>query len=198
MTVNISKPTINIREKLSELDFAKVPFQKMPSGSILQVVQTVKTDTFSSSTETTWVDITGLSVTITPSSTTSKILLISSVVSNIYVAGTSNISVLQHRFTGGNSANFVGDASSNRNRVAYATSFRQGIYESTLDGRPYTVTYLDSPNTTSAVTYQLQGRMGDNTGTASVMYVNQSSQDSDISTYGFRASSTITAMEIAG
>ena len=42
MTVNISKPTINIREKLSELDFAKVPFQKMPSGSILQVVQAIK------------------------------------------------------------------------------------------------------------------------------------------------------------
>ena len=40
MTVNITKPAINLREKLSELDFAKLPFQKMPAGSVVQVVTT--------------------------------------------------------------------------------------------------------------------------------------------------------------
>jgi hypothetical protein len=165
---------------------------------ILQVVQTVKTDTFSSSTELTWVDITGLSVTITPSSTSSKILLISSVVSSANISGTANIVNLQHRYTGGNIANFVGDTASSRNRVAYAISHKNDDYNASQDGRPYTVTYLDSPNTTSAVTYQLQGRTGDNTGGTSVIYVNQSSGDTDVSSYGFRAASTITAMEIAG
>ena len=38
MTVNVTKPALNIREKLAELDFAKVPYQKMPAGSVLQVV----------------------------------------------------------------------------------------------------------------------------------------------------------------
>ena len=36
MTVKITKPEINVREKLNELDFAKLPFQKMPSGSVVQ------------------------------------------------------------------------------------------------------------------------------------------------------------------
>ena len=38
MTVRIAKPEINLRDKISELDFDKVPYHKMPNGSILQVV----------------------------------------------------------------------------------------------------------------------------------------------------------------
>ena len=37
MTVRITKPEFNLREKLSELDYGRVPFQKMPIGSIIQV-----------------------------------------------------------------------------------------------------------------------------------------------------------------
>ena len=37
MTVRITKPGFNLREKLSELDYGRVPFQKMPVGSIIQV-----------------------------------------------------------------------------------------------------------------------------------------------------------------
>jgi hypothetical protein len=40
MTIKVSKPEINIREKLNDLDFDKLPFQKMPAGSVLQVVTT--------------------------------------------------------------------------------------------------------------------------------------------------------------
>lgn len=36
MTVKITKPQINVREKLNELDFAKLPLQKMPAGSVVQ------------------------------------------------------------------------------------------------------------------------------------------------------------------
>ena len=37
MTTRITKPAFNFREKLTELDYAKVPYEKMPSGSVLQV-----------------------------------------------------------------------------------------------------------------------------------------------------------------
>ena len=47
----------------------------MPAGSVLQVVSTSKTDDFSSSSSS-FADITGMSVAITPSSTSSKILVI--------------------------------------------------------------------------------------------------------------------------
>ncbi len=49
---------------------------RLPTGSILQVLSTTKTDTFTTTTSGTFVDITGLSVTITPRSTSSKILII--------------------------------------------------------------------------------------------------------------------------
>ena len=40
MTVRITKPEFNLREKLTELDFGRVPYQKMPAGSIIQVSET--------------------------------------------------------------------------------------------------------------------------------------------------------------
>ena len=38
MAVKFTKPEINVREKLSELDYAKVPYHKMPAGSVIQTV----------------------------------------------------------------------------------------------------------------------------------------------------------------
>ena len=38
MTVRIFKPEVNIRSKLTELDFDRVPYQKMPVGSVIQTV----------------------------------------------------------------------------------------------------------------------------------------------------------------
>ena len=38
MTVRISKPEFNLREKLTELNYDRVPFQKMPAGSVVQTV----------------------------------------------------------------------------------------------------------------------------------------------------------------
>ena len=39
MVVKITKPEFNLREKLSELDYGRVPFQKIPAGSVVQIVQ---------------------------------------------------------------------------------------------------------------------------------------------------------------
>ena len=36
MTVRVSKPEFNLREKLTELDYGRVPYEKMPAGSIIQ------------------------------------------------------------------------------------------------------------------------------------------------------------------
>ena len=35
MTIRVSKPEFSLREKLSELDYSRVPYEKMPSGSII-------------------------------------------------------------------------------------------------------------------------------------------------------------------
>ena len=39
MTVRITKPEFNLRDKLSELDYSRVPYEKMPAGSIIQIHQ---------------------------------------------------------------------------------------------------------------------------------------------------------------
>ena len=43
MTVRVNKPFFNIREKIKELDFFRLPYQKMPPGSIVQVVYNMST-----------------------------------------------------------------------------------------------------------------------------------------------------------
>ena len=75
MTISVTKPSINLREKLNELDFDRVPFQKMPVGSVLQVVS--GTDSTLTSTNA-GSPVLGHSVTITPRYSTSKILVLAS------------------------------------------------------------------------------------------------------------------------
>jgi len=74
MTIKVSKPSINLREKLNELDFDKVPFQKMPAGSVLQVVNVEVAGNSSSSTADTW-HTTVATIAITPKVTNSKIIV---------------------------------------------------------------------------------------------------------------------------
>jgi hypothetical protein len=38
MTVNVTKQSINIEDKLSDLDYAQIPYEKMPPGSVIQIV----------------------------------------------------------------------------------------------------------------------------------------------------------------
>ena len=63
----------------SELRVDKIiPTAGVPTGGgggIVQIVQTIKTDVYTNNVNDTWLDITGLSVTITPKFNTSKILV---------------------------------------------------------------------------------------------------------------------------
>ena len=47
MTVRANKPEFNVREKLKELDYAHVPYEKMPAGSVIQVYSKVSTNEYS-------------------------------------------------------------------------------------------------------------------------------------------------------
>lgn len=152
------------------------------TGSILQVVSTTKTDTFTTTTTGSYVDITGMSVSITPTSASSKILVIFS--GN--AAGTTGSSGWLAQLVRNSTAICVGTSVSNR-----AASSTGGATPDSNWSLPTSINYLDSPATTSAVTYKIQGRVG-----AGTFYFNRSQTDSDSSGY-IRAASTITVMEIA-
>lgn len=59
MTVRVNKDAFNIREKLSELDYGHVPYDKMPAGSIIQF-KTTSNSTIISHNSSTYVDIISL------------------------------------------------------------------------------------------------------------------------------------------
>ena len=158
------------------------------TGSILQVVQGSKTDTFTSNEQTNFVDI-GLSVAITPSFSSSKVLIVYRVCTSI-VAGGYGCALILVR---GSTNIALGDAEGNRTRV---TTMAQSSSASAAGYQVFyqTTDFLDSPNTTSATTYKLTAR-GWNSSAGS-FYINRSEQDSNTASFT-RGISTITAMEIA-
>ena len=85
MVVKVSKPEVNIREKISELDYAHVPYEKMPAGSVIQTVsETYKTRIATGSTA---FVATGYYVEISPKFKSSKIFV------TISTSGNNNNSV---------------------------------------------------------------------------------------------------------
>jgi hypothetical protein len=155
-----------------------------PAGHVLQCLSVAKTDDDFSTDSDTFVDITGLSVAITPSSSSNKILIIADV-----ALGTSANHSGAIRISGGNATDYVGDTASNRQRVAGVTTYADGgtIY----DIISCTKIYLDSPATTSEVTYVVQA-----SGMINTVYVNRTGAHRDLATYDPVACSSITVMEI--
>jgi hypothetical protein len=154
------------------------------SGQVVsQVVSAIKTDTSQTSAQT-YSDISGLSVSITPRNSANKILVF------LDIQGSND---------GGSMAiQLLRDST----QVAIATSGTGNQINTTLANyynnadanviRGCSVSYLDSPATTSSVTYKVQFRTGNN-GTSSI---NRPSGN-DNATYNMRTVSTITVMEIA-
>ena len=158
-------------------------------GKILQVVSTTKTDTFSESSVAEG-SHTGaaISVTITPSATSSKIFVMASL--NI---GLNNDNEVSFAFFRGGSilTGAIGDAAGSRTRTGFG-----GKCESTSATEGVSGFFLDSPNTTSATTYDCRLSHGMNGGNGT-MYLNRSHSDTDAD-QDSRFASTITVVEIAG
>jgi hypothetical protein len=154
-----------------------------PAGTILQVVSTTKTDTFTMA-STTFADVTGLSVSITPKSTTSKIIVLP------YVVGGATGAVVEQqlRLMRDSTPIAIGDAAGSRQRLTFAIQPRD--VDSVAAATPI---FVDSPNTTSALTYKIQTRGN----TANTVSINRPITDGDAATNG-RSVSTITLMEVAG
>ena len=125
-------------------------------GGIIQVKQTVKTDTFSTLSET-FTDVTGLSVSITPKFSTSKIMVS---YSGCGGSGTNRVGhVRLARVIGGTTTTdiFIGDQSG-ASQAQASSSF---VQSNTYFVSSFSGTFIDSPSTTSAVTYKLQLAAGD-------------------------------------
>jgi hypothetical protein len=170
---------------LTNAKAGSLPTTALGAGSILQVVQTVKTDTFTT-TSGTFTTVTGLTATITPKFTSSKILVLAQI-SQGWGTGTAS----HYKVTRGGTDIYIGDAASNRIRSVfggYKTQNDNGILVSQA------IQFLDSPNSTSALTYQVETRRGSDGLMTSA--VNRSIGDGDDAN-GARGASSITLLEVA-
>jgi hypothetical protein len=134
-----------------------IPKATLPTGSVLQVVQGIL-PTGLTSTSSTYID-TGLSATITPTSATSKILIITSATAGIHGYVDSYYFTIFR-----NSTNISYGATGT---PAMARQYQPNGYQNASDGFQNNLSYLDSPATTSATTYSVRIK---NDGNGSTMY----------------------------
>jgi hypothetical protein len=144
-TVSLAKLTATGTKDATTFLRGDNTFAEAGGGKVLQVVSTQNITDFST-TSTSFVDVTGATLTITPSSTSSKILLLCN--TNTYQNTFQAYYALRWERDIGGSSTAFGDASYGQTyaRSAVANDFWGGVG----------MTYLDSPNTTSAITYTVQ------------------------------------------
>ena len=172
----------------SELRVDKiVPTDGVPSGGgggIVQIVSTHITSAFTTQSET-YTDITGHSVTITPKFNTSKIL-IDYRVSWMHTGSNGATATLRLLRNGQN----IG--------VPVATDDRMGILllslGSTQNMSNSSINYLDSPATTSAITYKMQIHLDGSGGSGGHIFGINHYPPND----NYRGTSSITAYEVSG
>ena len=157
------------------------------AGKILQVVQTTKTDVFSTSTTGSYVDVTGLTVNITPTKANSNILVMAII--GCFVSGDAASIALT---TADGTAIIQGDVVSGKDSVstgAYAGGNSTG--EGWYGNNPAPIFKLHDPSYSLGNTLTYKCRIKGNSGTT---YVNRNQSDS--SQYAMRTASTITLMEV--
>lgn len=155
-------------------------------GVFINAVSAVKTDSQSNASNNSFSDITGLSVTITPKSTSSKILLLCNISLSCSddATGRSFRCLRNGTHIGGGSegsrksVNFFASPMSTDQNMSGTTSWH----------------YLDSPSSTSALTYKIQ-MTGYNSAVTTYINTNMSRGGQ---AYDDIATSNFTAIEVAG
>ena len=170
-----------------------VPAGGIPAGAngggIIQVVSTTFTSTFSWTTKGSWVDMTGISASITPRSSSNKIL--------VYVMlstgdGGNNYERV-YRVSRAGSPIVQGTTFANQMvQAAFATGMGAFASNQVIVTIPYI--FLDSPASTSALTYQLQGWAS--TSSVTTSYINQPYVPQSASSAS--GISTMLLMEVSG
>lgn len=155
------------------------------AGSVVQVVTTNLTSAFTSTVHGSWFDITGLAATITPKFATSKILVMVQLSSG---SGGNNYNRGYSVKRGATQLNLGTYGSGVNGSFSVPTNWSGG--DNNVLTAPFT--YLDSPATTSATTYQVECYADSRSVTTTC--INRSYVGGGD---GNQASSTITLMEIA-
>ncbi len=157
--------------------------EMLPAGSVLQVVQVVKSDTWVNTSNNNYLEIPGLVASITPFSATSKILI------NVSLGSVSAYSAAIRMLKNGSvMSGSLGQTAGSRPGMTARTTYTDANHPDQMS-----FTYMDVAGGTAAINYGI-GAAGYN---GYGFYLNRSVNDSDLAdTYGGRSISTITLTEI--
>ena len=175
----IIKPNNNTLSAITSLPAA------IPTGKVLQVVQVTKNDAFSTSSAT-YVDVTGVSANITPASTSNKILVQCFVGKFTNNSDSGSLLQLDRGGTSIYDSNTGGNADD-----SFATEGGGGMSVNNRKNGVGFLNFLDSPSSTSELTYKLRLRQA--AASSNIAYVNRWGLNSDQS-----GVTTLTLIEIAG
>jgi hypothetical protein len=169
-------------------NIARIP-NAAKAGIGTNVVQAVKTDTFAQSVLNTSLsnNIPGLTATITPSSATSKVLVLVSLQGQTRGAMRAVLFRNNSQLTA-----YIGNAAGSRPRASGRVT-GGGL----RDGNNIALMYLDSPGVIVPVTYSVRIGHGDDFTTTRTVFVNRNEDDLN-EIRGVRTASSITAIEVAG
>ena len=165
-------------------------------GGIIQVESAKKTDTFSTSNDS-FVDVTGLTCTITPHSTNSKIIVsLSLAICGDYFASYARI---ERRVSGASNLEiFKGTGAGVRPTHAICTTGENSTQDS--HGQIFIVhrQFIDEPGTTSEITYQVQAQGRPDNAQNGDTRINFSVPDRNTNSYDARMASELMVMEVSG
>jgi hypothetical protein len=178
--------TISGDGTITGLDADGISSQPVFPGNVLQVVNTTKTDVFTT-TSTSFVDVTSLSASITPSSASNKILVMVS----FFMSANSGSGYPQARVMRDSTAIYVGNSAGSRTPALTNTG---GGLSSADAGAGFNISaqFVDSPATTSSTTYKIQLLQT----AGNTARIGAGGDDTDASTR-IRAAASIVLMEIA-
>ena len=169
-----------------------IPTAGVPTGGgggIIQVVSALKTDTASQSSNT-LAAISGLQPTITPTSSTSKILINI----NLKIGSSSQFTDMNmklFRSIGGSETEIFSATDFGSRTSGFWGCQDWGNARPTYFQLPVHSQYLDSPSTTSQITYLIKWQVQ-----SQVMYLNRTGDDTN-DAGAHRLSSSLTLMEVS-
>ena len=162
-------------------------------GGLVQTISTTTVTPFSASLNNSFTDVTGLASTITPTSSSNKVLVTATI---NYGSTTGYPPVFRlYRTISGGSATLIGAGTAAGSRQSANTAPQaQGQNGDKNRAMHVSINFLDTPNTTTATTYKINGGILQ---AAGILMVNTSGgNNDDDQNYIARTSSTITVQEV--
>jgi hypothetical protein len=183
-TTGITTPASTVGGSAVLTTASTVATSALPAGSVLQVVSATKTDKFTHGT-TTFTTVTGLTASITPTNSSSKFLVL------INVQGSQDVNVNDCFVAIYRDSTPIGVGDTDESRTNNSFMLMTSATGWTASG---SMTTLDSPNTTSPITYSVKVAAR-NSGT---IFINRSEDNGNYTSGAGSPASSITVMEIAG